>query len=110
MVRGTTPTYILKLRSKCDPETIIDLSTAEDVYVTISNKQYQILLTKSGDDLVISENTIQIFLTQEETLSIPRGDCYIQVNWTYRDGNKNKRAASVIKEIASKRNLINEVL
>lgn len=62
MVRGTTPTYILTLPQE------IDLSVADDIYVTFSNKQYQILLTKSGDDLEIEANTIKVFLTQEETL------------------------------------------
>ena len=110
MVRGTTPTYILKLKSKCETEDPIDLSIADDIYVTFSNKQYQILLTKSGEDLTVEDNTVEVFLTQEETLSIPRGEFYIQVNWTYDDSGIKKRACSVIKEISSKRNLINEVI
>lgn len=110
MVRGTTPTYILKLKNKCDHDDPIDLSIAEDVYVTFSNKQYQILLTKSGEDLSVVDNSIEVFLTQEETLSIPKGEFYIQVNWTYNDNGVRKRACSVIKEIPSRRNLINEVI
>lgn len=104
MVRGTTPTYILTLPQE------IDLSVADGIYVTFSNKQYQILLTKSGDDLEIEANTIKVFLTQEETLSMPRCEVYMQVNWIYDDGDVRKRACSVIKEVPVRRNLIDEVL
>lgn len=104
MVRGTTPTYILKLPKE------IDLSIADDVYVTFSNQQFQILLTKSGSDLEIEENKVSVFLTQEETLSMPRGEVYVQVNWLYLDGATRKRACTKIKEVPVKRNLIDEVL
>lgn len=104
MVRGTTPTYIFKLPKD------IDLGLAETVYVTFSNKQYQTLLTKRDDDLDISENLVSVFLTQEETLSIPKGEAYVQINWIYNDGQTRKRACSKIIPVPVDRNLINEVI
>lgn len=104
MVRGTTPTYIFKL-----PEDV-DLSEAESVYVTFANKQFQTLLTKRDDDLDISENSVSVFLNQEETLMMPKGTVNIQLNWLYSDLGVTKRACSKIKEIPVHRNLIEEVM
>lgn len=104
MVRGTTPTYTFKLPQD------IDLGIAETVYVTFSNKQYQTLLTKRDDDLDINNNTVSVFLSQEETLSIPKGEALVQINWIYDDGGKRKRACSKIIPVPVDRNLINEVI
>ena len=56
-------------------------------------------------DLSIDDNTISLYLTQEQTLALPP-IVLIQVNWTYG----NKRACSNIVSIDTKRNLISEVL
>lgn len=109
--RGTTPTIKLTLNKKNESDPEIDLSIAEDIYVTFS-KTYQIkLFDKKGDDLEIDGNDIYIYLTQEETLGL-KEKLLVQVNWTYIDDltHKKKRASSTIKSISMDPNLLNEVI
>lgn len=97
MVKGTTPTFILTLQDA-------DL-TDSTVYVTF--KQDELLLTKSGSDLTIEQNVVNVFLSQEETLKFQRGNLYIQVNWTFDHG---KRACSEVALVKVDNNLFNGVL
>lgn len=103
--RGTTPTYRLILQ-----DTTIDLAEANDVYVTFADGKYNKIIEKTGSDLYIDGNTVEIFLTQEETLKLPAGELLVQLNWTYQEGNVTKRAASQIVRTTSARNLKNEVI
>lgn len=100
MIRGTTPTFVLTLEDEN-----VDLTLAENVYVTFS--QLPLVITKTGDDLEVSKNEVDVYLSQEETLSFVASTLEIQVNWTYSEG---KRASSDIARIHLERNLINEVL
>lgn len=102
--RGTTPTYILTL-----PEGT-DLSEASAIFVTFATPDYKTVIQKTGTELSIDGNTIEVFLTQEETLSFPVGDILVQVNFTYQEGSVTKRAATTIVKTSSVRNLINEVI
>ena len=102
MYKGITPTITLTL-----PEQV-DLSTAQNVYVTLLSGNEK--NTKTGTDLVIDVNEIEMTLTQEETLAFAPGAVYIQVNWTYTEGGQVKRAASDVASIIFKTNLENEVL
>lgn len=77
VARGTTPTFELTFT---DPE--LDLTQAEHVYVTF--RSMGLTLTKKDDDLVIAEKSIQVFLTQEETLQLYNVE--IQANWTTAGG------------------------
>lgn len=99
MTRGTTPTFILKLLEG------IDLSSAKNVYVTF--RQGSNRLTKTGDALVVDGNTVDVFLSQEETLSFHTDTVELQLNWTYEDG---KRACTNIVSVSVYKNLIPEVL
>lgn len=103
MVRGTTPTFILTLDD-------VDL-TDTNVYVTFKQDkkdcQCGLSFTKSGDDLTIETNVVNVYLSQEETLKFSRGNLYVQVNWTFDNG---KRACSEIATIKVDNNLINGVL
>lgn len=103
--RGTTPTYRLILQDES-----IDLAEASQVFVTFSDGKYHMILEKTGADLYIDANTVEIFLTQEETLGLPAGEILVQINWTYLDGTTTKRAASQIVRTTSARNLKNEVI
>ena len=102
MHKGITPTITLTL-----PETV-DLSYSNNVYVTFVSGRKKI--TKTGGDLVIDKNVIEVFLQQEETLSFTGGTVNIQVNWTYRDGDTVKRAASDIASVVFESNLETGVL
>ena len=104
MYKGTTPTYTLTL-----PEEV-DLTDATSVRVTFANRRGVILTEKTGTDLVIDRNVIQVFLSQEETLGFPEGTVSIQVNWLYSDQGVQKRAASNIAKVYYQSNLINEVI
>lgn len=102
--KGTAPTYILTLPKD------IKLNEATNIYVTFAKNNYTVVLTKTGDDLTISNNTISVFLTQEDTLKFQTDSCLLQVNWTYDDAGVTKRACTEIVSIPVKRNLINEVI
>ena len=103
--RGTTPTYRLILQ-----DTTIDLAEANNVYVTFADGKYNKIIEKTGSDLYIDGNVVEIFLTQEETLKLPAGELLVQINWTYQEGTTTKRAASQIVRTTSARNLKNEVI
>ena len=104
VMKGTTPTFTLTL-----PEDR-DLNAADNVYVTLSymNSGREIF-TKESEDLVIDGNVIDVFLTQEETLSFPSA-AMLQVNWTYNDAGVNKRASSEIVSIDFTNNLLSRVV
>lgn len=102
MHKGITPTFTLTL-----PEGI-DLTYANNVYVTFSDKKGKAKTTKTGEDLTIDVNVIEVTLTQEETLK--SDNVYIQVNWTYLEGGMTKRAASEVVSVYFKDNLEGGVL
>lgn len=99
MYKGTTPTFTLTL-----PEEI-DLAYASNVYVTFSHGEGSSKLTKTGEDLVIDRNVIDVFLTQAETLAFAGSAVFLQVNWTYQEGDVTKRAASEVVVLRLKENL-----
>lgn len=102
MVRGTTPTFIFN--------TPVDLTQATSVYVTFSKMDDDIILTKTGTDLDITDESVSVFLTQEETLSFPNGKAKVQLNWLYTEDSRIKRACSNQKTITATDNLIDEVI
>jgi hypothetical protein len=99
MVQATTPTFILTL-----PESV-DLSGIQHIYFTM--EQNKTLLTKKDNDLVIVGQTVQVFLSQEETLPFKTGTANIQLNWTYGNG---ARACSDIVTIHVDENLLKKVV
>ena len=74
MRRGTTPTLELTL-------TGVDAIASDKIYVTLKQSQREI--TKTNEDLSIesgeSESVINLYLSQQETLSLRTGTCEIQV-------------------------------
>lgn len=76
--RGTTPTLTFEIESED-----LDLTNAEHIYVTI--KYGNRLLTKADSDLIIAAKSIQLTLTQQETLAFGN-TVGVQVNWTYSNG------------------------
>lgn len=99
MYRGTTPTLTLTLPEGTD-------FTDTNVYVTLSDENKRNALTITEDGLEIADNVISVWLSQEQTLNLPRR-VLVQVNWTYGDG---QRACSNIVSFNTSRNLIDEVL
>lgn len=104
MYKGTTPTFIFTA-----PEEL-DLTQASEIYVTFSRMNEVEIFTKKGDELTVTSDSVEVYLTQEETLSFPDNTIKIQINWTYTEGGKVKRACSEKMIISAKHNLKNEVL
>lgn len=78
MTRGTTPTITLTV-------TDVPLSGAS---LYLAFRQGRHLLLKSGEDLTVdtTNNTIEVTLTQEETLQFAPGGCEIQIRGVYATG------------------------
>ena len=99
MIRGTTPTFKLKI----DPS--VDLTEAENVYVSFS--QQNVTLVKTGEDISVTAHEVDVYLSQEETLKFNVGNLGIQLNWTYEGG---QRACTNIVSVVVGANLIGKVL
>lgn len=103
MYKGITPTITLTLPNS------VDLTNADEVFVTFASKCGH-TLTKEKTELTVSAYTINVFLTQEETLEFPTGVALVQVNWTYDDNGTTKRACSTIGKLTFTDNLYNGVM
>lgn len=101
MIRGTTPTFKLMLNDET-----VDLTQALNVYATFRQGSKQI--DKSGEDLEVSANEVDVYLSQSDTLTFNSGDVMeVQLNWTYVDG---RRACSNIIRVNVGKNLIGSVI
>ena len=67
MVRYTTPTFALTL-----PDTV-DLTEAENVYVTFAQPGGRVIYTKTGDALDVTAQEVDVYLSQEETAQFRSG-------------------------------------
>ena len=100
MIRGTTPTFELTIESK-----EIDLTQMTNVYATF--EQNGCKLTKTGNDIDVSAQQVDVYLSQAETLKFAKGDIHVQLNWTFNDGH---RACSEIAMVKIGDNLEDRVL
>lgn len=99
MVQATTPTFVLTL-----PDTV-DLTEPIHFYFTL--RQGNVRIEKTDSDLVIDGQTISVYLSQAETLTLTPGIVKLQLNWTYTNGS---RAASEIVSVNVTENLLKEVV
>lgn len=99
--RGTTPTFMLTFPE----DSGIDLTEAVNVYVTFGFGKRT--LTKSGDDLVVTERSIGVLLSQDETLAFPVGYVEIQANWSTENGG---RFASEVVSYKITKQLLDDVI
>lgn len=105
MFKGTTPTCTLTF----DDESV-DFTEASNIIVTIADRSKNVLLELDSDSLEITSQTIDFDLTQAQTLSFPKGENLVQVNWTYDSDGETKRACSNIVTVTFKTNLHDEVM
>ena len=98
MYKGTTPTFIFKLKD-------VDLTNAEDIAVTFQTPGATI--EKDLNDVTVNENQIEVCLSQEETLSLSVGGAKAQINILFEDG---VRGCTGIMYVPVKYNLKNEVM
>lgn len=99
MIRGTTPTFQLLIDES------VDLTQTDHVYATF--KQDCFMLTKTGEDIEVSEHQVDVYFSQEESLKFRKGAMDVQLNWTFQNG---KRACTNIVSVKIGENLINGVL
>ena len=107
MIRGTTPTFTFTIVNET-----VDLTEAENVYVTIRQGSKEI--TKTGESLEVAARTVDVFLNQEESLSLSEANpAEVQINWTYLDPIDNtivRRAATKVKSIPIAKQLLKRVI
>jgi len=101
MYRYTTPTFTLTF-----PEGTA-LDQASQVFVSFGNSSGEEILRLTGDAIEVSDNVIEVYLSQEQTKDLPTPSVQIQANWIYTDGN---RACSNIVSVSVRRNMLEEVL
>lgn len=100
MYRGVTPTFTFTFPEGFHP------ADATKIIVTFSNYRQTILeLTES--DINIVDDTIEVTLTQNQTLSFPDGPVRVQINFAY---SNDSRVATQISVINWDRNLHCEVI
>ena len=82
MIRGTTPTIILKIKS---PD--FDMSAIDFVHLSIEDSNGKINKIIENPIIDIEEKTISYHLTQQDTLDFGIGTINVQVKGKLLDGN-----------------------
>ena len=100
MIRGTTPTFELKIT-----DVTVDLTQATNVYATFA--QWGKTITKTGNDIDVTAQQVDVYFSQADSLSFSSSTIEVQLNWTYTDGS---RAATNIIKVVIGDNLLPEVL
>ena len=77
MRRGTTPTNTFTVD--------VDLRQATALYVTYKQNS-RVILEKTLADATITETSVAVTLTQEDTLAFAQGSVHIQIRAKYSDG------------------------
>ena len=100
MRRGTTPTIIFNMGST-------DMDMISDWFVTL--RQDSVIITKTNDDLTISKTnaTIELRLSEAETMSFRSGEVELQIRAITIEGD---RVAGEIKTLPLDRIIYNEVI
>ena len=91
MYRGTTPNNIFSVD--------IDLTGAEVVYITYSQKG-ETVIEKTIDDITITSESLTVTLTQAETLRLKEREVEIQIRARFPNGDAV--ASEVIKTTAGR--------
>lgn len=102
MRQYTTPTIQLLVKG-------VDLTAADDVWVTFADRTRAITLTKDSPTVAASgsDTSVTVTLTQAETKTFVANTlCDVEVNWM----KDNKRFATEIQSLNVKENLLKEIL
>ena len=101
MIRGTTPTFKLLINDQS-----VDLTSASYVYATFKQLGGE-TITKTGADLTVTAQEVDVYLDQAETLKFAKGVIDVQLNWVY---SNDARACTSIVRIGVGENLLPRVL
>lgn len=99
----TTPTLTLTFPNE------VDLTEGTEHVLTIAYPSNEAVILEKTD-LQITQHTVDVFLTQEETSLMPKGNVVIQLNWLFDDGTKIRRVSSNKKNVTFDSNLHKEVM
>lgn len=94
IIRGTTPTLIFNLP--------FPASTMAAFYINISQRYENVQIEKAAEDCVVSDSSITLVLTQEDTLKlIPDKQAFIQIRVRTNDGTAlaSKVFASAVGDV-----------
>ena len=91
MIRGTTPLNIFNVD--------VDLTTAEVIYITYKQNN-NVVIEKSIGDIAVTDKTLTVRLTQDETLQLAEREVEIQIRARFPNGTAI--ASNIIKTTASR--------
>jgi hypothetical protein len=94
-----TPTIKFEL-----PEDV-DTSLFQNIYFAL--RQRSVLIIRTGENIEVDGQNINVFLPQTETVKIRSGRASISLDWTYPNG---LRGGTETEEIECEDNLIGRVL
>lgn len=102
MQQYTTPTIRLAMST--------DITFADEVFVTFGTRGKK-FMTKTGDEITVTAEYVDVFLTQEESAMFPK-EVQVEVNFTFFDdvANVMKRGYSDKPTIFVDKNLLDEVI
>ncbi len=104
MYKITTPTVTFTFPAG------VDMTQAENVFVTFSDLKSSKIIEKTGESLTITSNAVEVLLTQEDTQRFPVGTVKVQINWTYLDEGITKRACTDVMAFIVRDNLHPEII
>lgn len=87
MRRGTTPTLTFELPFHCGLITALNIAFAQEE---------EVVLEKGLDDCVVNENTLEVTLTEDDTLALDCKKRYVEIQLRVGCG-KTKKASNIIK-------------
>lgn len=101
MYKGTTPTFVFTFPPYFNP------SSAEEIIVTFSSNKVNDILEKTKSEITVDNESIMVTLTQQETLMLPLGRLYCQINFVFSDG---QRVATDVVVVGINQNLHDRVI
>ncbi|RHC58347.1 hypothetical protein DW839_01975 [Enterocloster bolteae] len=100
MTRGTTPTITLTLNE-------VDLTSLKSVYVTFCQSGKMLTKQSGTEGVEITEHTVSVSLSQEETLRFTPGTVEVQLRGLTNGGDA---FATNVARVAVKEVLLKEVI
>lgn len=91
-MQGLTPTITITVPNDTE------LTEARNVYVSFKQGNKVLKLTNGFE---VYAHSVEVYLTQEQTLSFKAGTVEIQLNWTYASGQRGATKPKVMSVMAN---------